>query len=127
MLKLSFSICHNSVLFLDLELYIYTDMIDRAIYRAIAPELRTCTLECDVWQDVLEAKIDRSKVALDEMSALGSLQKFQKIGESRAGIAAAYRRISEIQTIHNDVHQLLKTDFFGSLTWARCRAITITY
>ena len=53
-------------------------------------------------------------------------QKFQNIEESRAGIAVEYRRISEIQTIHNDVHQLLETDFFVSLTWARCRAITTT-
>ena len=35
------------------------------IDRAIAPELGSSTLEGDVWQDVLAAKIDRSKVALD--------------------------------------------------------------
>ena len=39
-------------------------------------------------------------------------QKFQNIEESRGGIGAAYRRTSKIQTIHNDVHQLLETDFF---------------
>ena len=39
-------------------------------------------------------------------------KKFQNIEESRAGIGVADRRISEIQTIHNDVHQLLETDFF---------------
>ena len=36
-------------------------------------------------------------------------QKFQNIEESRAGVA--YRRISEIQTIHNDVRQLQKLFF----------------
>ena len=40
------------------------------IDRAIAPELGSSTLECDVWQDVLAAKIDRSKVALDEIFVL---------------------------------------------------------
>ena len=38
-------------------------------------------------------------------------QKFQNIEESRAGIGVAYRRISQIQTKHNDVYQLLETDF----------------
>ena len=42
--------------------------------------------------------------------------KFQNIEESRAGIGAAYRRISKIQTIHNYVYQLLETGYFGSLT-----------
>ena len=39
-------------------------------------------------------------------------QKLKDIEESRAGNGAAFRRISKIQTIHNDVHQLLETDFF---------------
>lgn len=49
-------------------------------------------------------------------------QKFQNIGESRDEIGADYRRTSNIQTIHDDVHQLLEADFFGFQTWARCRA-----
>ena len=38
-------------------------------------------------------------------------QKFQNIEESRGGIGAAYRRTSKIQTIHDDVHQLLEAIF----------------
>ena len=45
-------------------------------------------------------------------------QKFQNIEESRSGIGAAYCQTSKIQTIHDDVHQLLEADFIGSLTWA---------
>ena len=40
-------------------------------------------------------------------------QKFQNREESQTGIEAAYRRISKIQTIHNDVvHQLLNRFFW---------------
>ena len=56
-------------------------------------------------------------------------QKFQNIEESRGRIGEAYCWTSKIQTIHDDVivHQLPEADLFGSLTWARCRAISITY
>ena len=49
-------------------------------------------------------------------------QKFQNIGESRDKIGVDYRRTSKIQRIHDDVHQLLEADIFGSQTWVRCRA-----
>ena len=52
---------------------------------------------------------------------------FQNIEELRAGIGTAKCQISKNQTMHNDVHQLLKTDFISSLTWALCRGIPITY
>ena len=39
-------------------------------------------------------------------------QKLQNIEESRAGTGAAYSRTCKIQTIHDDVHQLLEADFF---------------
>ena len=51
---------------------IYADMMDKAI----APELGS---ESDVSQDVLAAKIDRFEVALDEVSALGSLMSFRRL------------------------------------------------
>ena len=60
-------------------------------------------------QYVIVMALHRTQVR-DKKNQYG--QKFQNIEESRAGITAAYRPISEIQTIHNDVHQLLETEFF---------------
>ena len=41
-------------------------------------------------------------------------QHFQNIKELRGGIGVDFRRTSKIQTLHDDVHQLLEADFFGS-------------